>query len=212
MADIYEDACTVNPTSYPDEKSGPTLDLSPAAGGKTDVSSSECDESFPAPDIADHHGYIPGVGMATAGQSPGRSGTLLKIVSFILLMLSCCLLAVVVCMCLAIQQSVDQEQEEMGKVTRMEQLLANDLSIILTRHENLTNQMSQQVMNQEAMVKKLSDILTSQENITGGWSQLMEKMSAIGESDEEHIKKLSSSIVREVMQQFMSWRKHMWFG
>ncbi|XP_066301929.1 uncharacterized protein [Branchiostoma lanceolatum] len=221
MADIYEDACRVNPSSFLDQK-GTSLDLTSGEDGKADISffpihltlillwlpltelsGSETDDDNTSPDIDDQHDYIPGVGMKPAGhdQTEDRPWPLLNVISFILLLLICCLLAVVVSMCLAVQQSIDQGQEKMGKVTKMEQMLTNELSIILEHHENLTNQMSLQMMSQEAMMKKLSVILQTQENITNGWGQQLKKLSPVGMEDRQ-IQSLSRSIIREFKQQW----------
>ncbi|CAH1237989.1 Hypp5496 [Branchiostoma lanceolatum] len=210
MADIYEDACRVNPSSFLDQK-GTTLNLTSDEDGKAELSGSESDDDNTAPDIDDQHDYIPGVGMKPAGhdQTEDRPWPLLNVISVILLLLICCLLAVVVSMCLAVQQSIDQGQEKMGKVTKMEQMLTNELSIILEHHENLTNQMSLQMMSQEAMMKKLSVILQTQENITKGWGQQLKKLSPVGVQDGQ-IKTLSRAIISEFQRQMMA--KSRWFG
>eukprot|EP00058_Branchiostoma_floridae_P015190 XP_002600678.1 hypothetical protein BRAFLDRAFT_67742 [Branchiostoma floridae] len=114
MADIYEDACVVNPASFSDKK-GASLDLSSGGDDKTELSSSESDDVSTAPDVDDRHDYIPGIGMATANQSRARPCPVLNVISFLLLLLICCLLAVVVSMYLAVQQSINQGQEKMGK-------------------------------------------------------------------------------------------------
>ncbi|XP_035689731.1 uncharacterized protein LOC118425024 [Branchiostoma floridae] len=210
MADIYEDACVVNPASFSDKK-GASLDLSSGGDDKTELSSSESDDVSTAPDVDDRHDYIPGIGMATANQSRARPCPVLNVISFLLLLLICCLLAVVVSMYLAVQQSINQGQEKMGKVTNMEQLFTNELSIILEHQENLTNRMRQQMMTQEAMMKKLSIVLEMQKNITSAWDQQIRKLSIPGGEDQQ-VKAMSRAIVAELWQKFIAMKKMSWFG